>query len=222
MPGLSSGQDEEETPGRRCDLPRPPVGGDTRVPFDTILLLEPGEDSPNTIVEHRLALRPPRRQRRRGRIPGTLRPASNAGSVIGMPVSRSNREPCRGQTTTHASGSQSPSASGPSSCEHRSSMAKSDPPQLKTPTVIDPAGTRRILPGGSSSSGQTSNSATDPYSSTRSLTEAPHSSGSGVPLALWSASLRTPRPRIAHLRRTGVSGMPSSSRSSSLRIAATS
>src|SRR5512133_992888 len=43
-----------------------------------------------------------------------------------------------------------------------------------------------------------------------------HSSGSGVPLARWSATLSTPRPSSAHLRRIGVSGMPISSSSVSL------
>ena len=49
-----------------------------------------------------------------------------------------------------------------------------------------------------------------------------HSSGSGVPFALCSATFNTPRPRIAHLRRIGVSGMPISSSSSSFGITATS
>src|SRR6185312_11101234 len=49
-----------------------------------------------------------------------------------------------------------------------------------------------------------------------------HSSGSGVPFALCKATLRTPRPRIAHLRRIGVSGIPISSSSSSFGIVATS
>ena len=49
-----------------------------------------------------------------------------------------------------------------------------------------------------------------------------HSCGSGVPFALWSATFSTPRPRIAHLRRMGVSGMPISSSSSSFGRTATS
>ena len=50
----------------------------------------------------------------------------------------------------------------------------------------------------------------------------PHSSGSGVPFALCSATLRTPSPSSAHLSRTGVSGIPISSSSSSFGISATS
>ena len=45
----------------------------------------------------------------------------------------------------------------------------------------------------------------------------PHSSGSGVPFDLFSATFSTPSPRIAHFRRTGVSGMPSSSEELFLR-----
>ena len=45
-------------------------------------------------------------------------------------------------------------------------------------------------------------------------------SGSGVPLALCSATFSVVRPSIAHLRRTGVSGMPISSSSSSLSSSA--
>ena len=41
------------------------------------------------------------------------------------------------------------------------------------------------------------------YASVISPDEVPHSSGSGVPFARWSATLRTPRPRSAHLSRTG-------------------
>ena len=46
------------------------------------------------------------------------------------PVESSNIDPCRGQTTQQRSSSQSPSQSGPSSCEQRSSIAYSSPPQL--------------------------------------------------------------------------------------------
>ena len=49
---------------------------------------------------------------------------------IGIPVWMSKRDPCLGQTTTQSSGSQSPSQSGPSSCEQRSSIAYSAPAQL--------------------------------------------------------------------------------------------
>ena len=40
-----------------------------------------------------------------------------------LPVVRSNSEPCRGHSTVQVAGSNSPSASGPSSCEQRSSIA---------------------------------------------------------------------------------------------------
>ena len=49
-----------------------------------------------------------------------------------------------------------------------------------------------------------------------------HSSGSGVPLALCSASFSVDSPSSAHFSRTGVSGMPISSSSSSRGSAATS
>src|SRR5262249_27484114 len=72
---------------------------------------------------------------------------------------RSKLEPCRGQTATHSSASQSPSQSGPSSCEQRSSSAYSEPPQLKTP-IESEGSTSTILiePGGSSASGAPSTS----------------------------------------------------------------
>ena len=74
-------------------------------------------------------------------------------------------------------------------------------------------------PGGSSATGQTSTLATQEM-----VRSSPcvHSSGSGVPFDLCSATFSTPRPRIAHLSRTGVSGIPISSSSSSFGIRATS
>src|SRR6516225_10032963 len=68
--------------------------------------------------------------------------------------------PWRGQTTTPSSGSQSPSQSGPSSCEQRSSIAYSSPPRLYTQTASPPDRTIFARPGGSSSTGHTSISAT--------------------------------------------------------------
>src|SRR6266511_2332206 len=61
---------------------------------------------------------------------GNVSTGSYAGSDSGRPVRRANWEPCLGQMTVHTSSSQSPSQSGPSSCEQRSSIAKNDPPQL--------------------------------------------------------------------------------------------
>src|SRR5262249_5796306 len=52
---------------------------------------------------------------------GKVSTGSKAGSDSGSPVRRSKLEPCRGHTTVRSSGSQSPSQSGPSSCEQRSS-----------------------------------------------------------------------------------------------------
>src|SRR3954469_4777092 len=49
-----------------------------------------------------------------------------------------------------------PSASGPSSCEHRSSMAYSVPAQLTTAISTSSNSTTRMAPGGSSSTGQMS------------------------------------------------------------------
>src|SRR5581483_10029911 len=54
---------------------------------------------------------------------GYVSTGSNAGSDSGLPVARSNAEPWRGQMTRQVSCSHSPSASGPSSCEQRSSIA---------------------------------------------------------------------------------------------------
>ncbi len=61
---------------------------------------------------------------------GNVSTGSYAGSDSGRPLASSNAEPWRGQTTVHVSRSQSPSQSGPSSCEQRSSIAYSVPPQL--------------------------------------------------------------------------------------------
>ena len=68
--------------------------------------------------------------RRRARAPGYVSTAMYAGSVSARPVVMSKRAPCRGQTATRSSQSNSPSHSGPSSCEQRSSIAKSSPSQL--------------------------------------------------------------------------------------------
>src|SRR3954452_24710983 len=47
---------------------------------------------------------------------------------------------------------------------------------------------------------------------TKSISSCPaHSSGSGVPAALFSATFSVPSPSSAHLSRTGVSGVPDSS-----------
>ena len=54
---------------------------------------------------------------------GNVSTGSYAGSVSGRPVVMSKREPWRGQTATHSSSSHTPSQSGPSSCEQRSSSA---------------------------------------------------------------------------------------------------
>ena len=51
--------------------------------------------------------------------------------------------------------SKSPSASGPSSCEQRSSIASSSPPQLKTPILIPSTSTIRFSPSPSSASAHT-------------------------------------------------------------------
>ena len=61
---------------------------------------------------------------------GNVSTGSKAGRVRALPVVMSNRAPWRGQIATQSSGSHSPSASGPSSCEQRSSIAYSLPPQL--------------------------------------------------------------------------------------------
>ena len=53
----------------------------------------------------------------------TSRPAGTRAATAAAPVESSNAEPWRGQTTVHVSWSQSPSQSGPSSCEQRSSIA---------------------------------------------------------------------------------------------------
>src|SRR4051812_40229817 len=87
---------------------------------------------------------------------GNVSTGTYAGNVLGLPVRRSNSDPWRGHSTVQFSGSSSPSASGPSSCEQRSSMAKSSPLQLKTPISRSSHSTMRVAPGGSSASGQMS------------------------------------------------------------------
>src|SRR3954454_2015233 len=87
---------------------------------------------------------------------GNVSTGTYAGSVFGLPVRRSNSDPWRGHSTVQFSGSSSPSASGPSSCEQRSSMANSSPLQLKTPISRSSHSTMRVAPGGSSASGQMS------------------------------------------------------------------
>src|SRR4051794_36326427 len=75
---------------------------------------------------------------------------------MGFPVRRSKRDPCRGHSIAQSASSSSPSTSSPSSCEQRSSMAKISPRQLTTPISRSSCSTRRLAPGGSSSSGQMS------------------------------------------------------------------
>src|ERR1700741_688731 len=89
-------------------------------------------------------------------ITGYVSTGTYAGKVNGLPVFRSNSDPCRGHSTVQLSGSNSPSASGPSSCEQRSSIAYRLPPQLNTPISTSSHSISRIWPGGSSSTGQTS------------------------------------------------------------------
>ena len=80
---------------------------------------------------HELRLRRRRRPcRRPARAPGNVSTAMYAGSVSARPVSMSKRAPWRGQTATRSTQSNSPSHSGPSSCEHLSSIANSSPSQL--------------------------------------------------------------------------------------------
>src|SRR3954449_889825 len=87
---------------------------------------------------------------------GNVSTGTYAGSVFGLPVCRSNSDPWRGHSTVQFSGSSSPSASGPSSCEQRSSSANSSPLQLNTPISRSSHSTMRVAPGGSSESGQMS------------------------------------------------------------------
>src|SRR6478736_679263 len=93
--------------------------------------------------------------------------------------------------------------------------------------VVDPDGEERPHLDDSHSARRKLHQRTDidlghSYPTKISPLEVPHSSGSGVPLDLLRATLSTPSPSSAHLRRTGVSGMPISSSSSSLGIDATS
>ena len=116
----------------------------------------------------------------------------------------SKREPWRGQMATHSSGSHSPSQRGPSSweqrprsrtgcrcsCRRRSRSARTRR-SSRARAGAPPRGRRRRWPLVNEIV------RSSPWA---------HSSGSGVPLDLCSATFRTPRPRIAHFRRTGVSG----------------
>src|SRR3954452_2776230 len=87
---------------------------------------------------------------------GNVSTGTYAGNVFGLPVRRSNSDPWRGHSTVQLSGSSGPSASGPSSCEQRSSRANSSPLQLKTPISRSSHSTIRVAPGGSSERGQMS------------------------------------------------------------------
>src|SRR5712671_6265480 len=86
---------------------------------------------------------------------GNVCTGAKAGSVFGLPVLRSKREPCLGHSTVQAAESNSPSASGPLSWEQRSSIACSVPSQLKTPILRPSCSTKRVSPGESSVAGQT-------------------------------------------------------------------
>src|SRR3954451_9408909 len=79
-----------------------------------------------------------------------------AGSVRGFPVRRSKREPWRGHSTVQVSWSNSPWTRSPSSWEQRSSIARSVPPQLKTPISRSSNSTSLRSPGRSSSRRQMS------------------------------------------------------------------
>src|SRR5918992_4586835 len=68
----------------------------------------------------------------------------------------SKTEPWRGHSIVQLSSSSSPSTRLPSSCEQRSSIARTSPPQLTTAISRSSHSTRRIAPGGSSSMGQMS------------------------------------------------------------------
>ena len=140
---------------------------------------------------------------------GNTGTGSKAGSVIGIPS--------RGRSAIRAVGrrrrrgpASSPSQSGPSSCEHRSSIAQACRRSCRRRSYECPP-----APGASSRAG--ARRAARPRSPPRrQLVEdevadrRAHSSGSGVPFALCSASFNTPRPRMAH-EPYRVSGIPSSS-----------
>src|SRR5439155_4724631 len=115
---LRGADGEEKATGRRCDRN---TGG------TWLLGLEPLEHRPHQVVEHQRTstLIIPSSTRT-----GKVLTGCTAGSVRARPLRMSMFAPCRGQIATPSSQSKSPSQSGPSSCEQRSSSAKYSPPRL--------------------------------------------------------------------------------------------
>src|SRR5262245_5486640 len=117
---------EQELPGRPGDLPSPKLPRDPFLALPGILRLEPFEHGSHSIVEHQTStLTIPS-----STTTGNVSTGNTAGSVNAAPVRMSMCEPCRGQTAKPSSASNSPSQSGPSSCEQRSSSAYSSPFRL--------------------------------------------------------------------------------------------
>src|SRR5207245_2420153 len=109
--GLGRDQGEEELPRRSFD------GNGWR---SNLLGLEPREHRADAVVQHQVTstLIIPSSTRT-----GKVSTGWYAGRVSGRPERMSKFAPCLGQMTTPDSGSKSPSQSGPSSCEQRSSIA---------------------------------------------------------------------------------------------------
>src|SRR5205085_301935 len=74
-----------------------------------------------------------------------------AGSESGLPLSRSNVDPCRGHSIVQSSVSTSPSDNEDSACEQVSSTARNRPsPRLATAMSRPPMSNRRASPSGTS------------------------------------------------------------------------
>src|SRR5262249_43426618 len=117
---------KQELTCRARDLAPPQFAGDALLALLRILPLEPFEHGPDPVVEHQTStLTIPS-----STTTGNVSTGKTAGSDSAAPVRMSMCEPCRGQTAKPSSASNSPSQSGPSSCEQRSSSAWSSPFRL--------------------------------------------------------------------------------------------
>jgi hypothetical protein len=107
-------------------LPSAQLPRDAFLALLRILRLEPREHGPDPVVQHQTStLTIPS-----STTTGNVSTGKAAGKVSAAPVRMSICDPCRGQTANPSSMSKSPSQSGPSSCEHRSSIAYSSPFRL--------------------------------------------------------------------------------------------
>src|SRR5262245_53235913 len=118
---------EQELSRRARHLPRAQLARDAFLTLPRVLLLQPSENGSDLLVEHQ---RMSTFTTPSSTTTGNVSTGMTAGSDSGRPEQMSNCDPWRGQITTPSSRSNSPSQSGPSSWEQRSSSAHSRPPRL--------------------------------------------------------------------------------------------